>query len=121
MANEQVTGTVIIRLDGRSIRTKKGATLKTGGIKRTPQFADGKLIGFTEEPVAAEVDCTIIHTATTDVTAVNDISDGTLLFECDSGPVYTIRGAFVTEPCEIKDGEGESKVMFAGQPAVQTS
>lgn len=121
MANELVTGTVVIRVDGRSIRSKLGAKLMVGGFERTPQYADGQLIGFTKKPIASQITCTLVHVSTTDVSLLNEIEDSTLTYECDSGAVYTCRGVFLTKPPEISDGDGEVTTEFMGQPAVQTS
>lgn len=121
MANELVTGTTIIRVDGRSIRSKAGSKLQTGGKERTPQYADGQLIGFTAKPVAAMLTCKVVLTNQTDVDALNNTTDSTVLFECDSGNVYTLRGAFLTKPAELTDGEGEADLEFCAQPAVRTS
>ena len=121
MSNELVTGTVVIRIDGRSIRSKAGAKLNLGGFERNPQYADGQLIGFSKKPVSSSCTCTLVHTATSDVEALNNIEDNTLVFECDSGAVYTARGVFLTKPPEISDGDGEVSVEFMGQPAIQTS
>lgn len=119
--NARVTGTVIIRVRGRSIRSKKGATLKFGGVKRNIQYADGQIGGFATEPDAAEVTATLMHTNDTKVDDLNNIEDETLIFECDSGPVYTVRNAFLSSPPELTGGEGDLKVSFMGQSAVQTS
>jgi hypothetical protein len=53
MANELVTGVVIIKVNGRSIRSTDGATLKLGGKTRTGRTADGLIVGFSAMPVAA--------------------------------------------------------------------
>lgn len=96
----------------------EGASLKMGGFQRTPAYADGKMIGFTKKITHAEITATLVHTNTTDLDRLNSIEDNTIIFECDSGPVYSIGGAFSMEPPELTaDGAGV-KVSYAGQPAV---
>lgn len=116
----QVTGVCIIKIDGNTYRTKPGASIKFGGIERKPQYGDGRLIGYAEEPVAAEVSGTLTHTGDTDVQALVDSSNVTLVFQCDSGPNYIVREAFLTTPPTLTGGEGELTVEFTGQPAVQS-
>jgi hypothetical protein len=121
LANVQVTGTVILRVDGKSVRSKPGAKLMFGGVERSEEVADGQIIGYFAKPVASEIAWTMAHTADTDVDAMNRMTDSTIAFECDSGPVYTVRSAFLTKPCELTgDGNGVS-CAAKGQAAVQTS
>ena len=121
MANELVTGIVILRIDGRSIRSKEGAKLDMGGFEREPEYADGQLIGFSRKPVAAMVSATLVHTGVSDLPALNELEDGTLTFECDSGPIFTVNGVFATKPPSITGGKGEVEVEYCGQASIQTS
>lgn len=121
MANVQVTGTVIVRVDGKSVRSKPGAKLMFGGVERSEEVADGQIIGYFSKPVASEVSWTMAHTNDTNIDQINQMIDSTIAFECDSGPVYTVRSAFLTKPCELTgDGSGVACVA-KGQAAVQTS
>ena len=114
---EQVTGVAIVRVDGASLRSKEGAKLVFGGFERTPVYADGVLIGFSAKPTAAMVTATLAHTSSSDLAAIRDTVDATILFETDTGTTYTIRGAFCTKPPELTGGEGDVAVEYAGQPA----
>ncbi len=117
MAAEQVSGSVIIRVNGQSIRSKDGAKLTLGGKERTPQYADGQLIGYSEKPIAAMVTATLAHTSATDLIAIRDMVDVSGIFETDTGVRYSIRGMFCTKPPELTGGEGDVAVEFAGSPA----
>lgn len=122
MANEYVTGVVVLKINGRSIRSQDGASLKLGGKTRTARMADGQIVGFSAMPVPSEVTAELLHTSIADVDAINALEDGTLSFECDSGPVYTVSNAFCTTPPEIKGGENSSvSVSFQGQAAIRSS
>lgn len=114
----QVTGVCIIKMDGGTLRTKEGATINFGGVERTPQLADGRLIGYSEKPAPATISGTLAHTADTDVEALKNASNVTLVFQCDSGPGYLVREAFLTAPPELTGGEGDLSVEFTGQPSV---
>lgn len=121
MANVKVTGTCIIRVDGKSVRSKPGAKIMFGGQERSEEVADGQIIGYFEKPVASQVTWTMAHTSDTNIDQINQMIDSTIAFETDAGPVYTIRSAFLTKPCELTgDGNGVS-CEAKGQAAVQTS
>lgn len=113
----QVTGTVVVRLNGSSLRSEEGATLDIGGFERTERYADHSLLGFSKKPIAAVVSCSIAHTALTDLRAIEESEDVTLIFETDTGVTYTIRNAFCTKPPSMKE-EGKVDLEFKGQPAV---
>lgn len=113
----QVTGSVTIQSDGLSLRTKEGATLIYGGKERTPQYASGRLIGYSEAPIGATVSATLAHTSDTDLAAIARGTNVTLVFQCDSGPQYVVREAFLTSPPELTADGGDVAVEWTGQPA----
>jgi hypothetical protein len=117
---EQVTGTVVVRMDNLSLRSKAGAKLALGGFERSAEYADGAVIGYSERPIAATISCTLVLTSTSDLDAVNSATNVSLLFECDNGITYLVANAFSTKPPEITGGNGEVSVEFAGQPSVRT-
>jgi hypothetical protein len=108
----QVTGKISIRVDGQLIDSLPGATLNTGGVKREAKKGDNGVVGYSEEVVEPMVECTVAHTKSTDLTALNAITDSTITFECDTGTIYYVSGAFLTEPCALSKGEVQLK--FAG-------
>lgn len=116
----QVTGTLILIMDGQSLRTQDGAKLELGGKERTEQYADGVLLGFSEKPVAASVTATMKHTSDTDLQKIADAKNVTLVLIADTGKRYTVRGAFSTKPPTLTGGEGEVEVEFKGQPAIES-
>lgn len=113
----KLTGVIVVKVDGGSLRSKEGATLGFGGTERTPQYADGVLVGFTNKPLGATGSFTIAHGADTDVETLRNAENSTLIFECDSGVNYLINGAFLTVPPELTGGEGDMTLEFMGQPA----
>ena len=115
-----VTGVCILRMDGLSLRSKEGAKLSYGGKERTPQYADGVLVGPSAKPVAATVTASLVHCSDSDLQAIADAENVTILFETDTGKKYTVRAAFSTKPPELTGGEGEVAVEFAGQPAFES-
>ncbi len=116
----QVTGTVVVRKNGRSLRSKANATLVLGGVERTEQYADHGLAGYSQKPLASVITATLIHTAQTDLQDIMDTVDATIIFETDTGKRYTMRNGFCTKPPELTGGEGEVSVEFKGQAAIES-
>lgn len=114
----KVTGVVKVHVNGKLHRSKPGAKLKTGGMKREAVYANGIVCGFTEEPEAAELDCTLVHMSDTDVIELNNATDATLRFETDVGITYLVPNAFTSEPCEVSGG-GDCSLKMMGQAAVE--
>lgn len=114
----QITGIVYVHLNGSLLRSKEGATLMTGGKERTAQVGH-KLFGYSEKIVPAEVSLTIAHTADTSIAELNGYTEGTLVFECDTGVSYLIASAFTTKPVELTAGEGDLTLEMQGDPAIE--
>jgi Phage tail tube protein len=106
----QVTGRIFISLGGQRIRSKEGASLKVGGIKREPAISDAGVDGYHESVTAPEVDCSISHTADTNMKALQDFK-GALTFETDTGRNYTLIDAWCAEPPDLTKGEVKLKFM----------
>jgi hypothetical protein len=101
----QVTGRVFIAINGTRIRSKEGATLDTGGFKRDAQMSDAGVDGFSEAPVAPSVECKINDTADVSLDDLRNFRDGTVIFETDTGKVYTLNSAWIAEPPKLTKGE----------------
>ena len=115
----QNTGRVKVKMDGDVLRSKPGASLQIGGTKREAVPNDQGTVDFKESTAPAEVKCTLVHVATTDLDAIRDYSNGTVQFETDTGVAYTMPNAFCSDIGELKDGEVE--VTFGGDPAFKSS
>jgi len=116
----QVTGTCVIRMNGRSLRSETGATMHLGGKERTARYADHDLLGYSQKPIAAVVSGNLAHTAQTDLQAIADATDVTIIFETDTGVRYTMRNAFSTKPPELTGGEGQVSFEFNGKAMIQS-
>lgn len=101
----QVTGRVFISVGGKRLRSKDGASLKTGGAKREAVVGDDSVHGYQEKLEAPSVSCAISHTADTSLRELHDLTDTTLLFETDTGKVFTLSHAWLMNPPELSKGE----------------
>jgi hypothetical protein len=115
----QVTGTVYLYVNGKSLRSKDGAKLDTGGKERTAQVAGGQVVGFSEKVVPAKIEATLAHMADTKVGDLNGFTDATAVFECDTGVSYLIANAFTAKPVVITGGDGDAAIELQGEPAVE--
>ncbi|MDO8776610.1 MAG: phage tail tube protein [Burkholderiaceae bacterium] len=100
----QVSGRVFISLGGQRIRSKEGASLETGGVKRTASKSDAGVDGFTEEVVEPKVECKINHTAKTKLADLHAFK-GTMTFETDTGRVFTLIDSWSANPPKLEKGE----------------
>lgn len=114
----QKTGRVTIKLNGSPLVSQPGATLQIGGIQRDPDMSDQGQIYYREKIVPATISATLIHTSETDLIALRDFRDGTVNFECDTGRLYVVNGAFTVSVGDLKSGEVEWS--GAGNPADQS-
>lgn len=112
----QVTGILKVYVDGVKYRVKDGS-LNTGGKTRTVEKGSA-VYGFVEEVTESTLDVTLVHMADTDLVQLNTLTNSTLRVETDTGQVYTVQGAWTTEPLELKWG-GEVSLKMNGQPAVK--
>lgn len=115
----QFTGIVFAKMDSETLRVSEGKlSLKFGGVERTPKIADGKVVGYNEKVVPAELKCTCLHGSQTDINKVRNAKSVTLVIQTDTGVTYTMREAFSKDPGEMKGAEGEYDIEFAGPPVV---
>src|SRR5512139_2278698 len=109
----QLIGRVKIESNGQRFRTKKGAKLNIGGIKRVPVVASDGSVHYTEDVMEATCEFTMLHTSADDAIAVHALTGQTINFIGDNGVTYVISDAFSTDPPDITD-EGEAQFKFAG-------
>lgn len=113
----QASGKATIEIDNVALRTKKGAKIDLGGEKRNADATDQALVFFTAENVPAMVEGTIVHMSDTDLIALRDAKNVTINFRTDTGVLYVVSNAFLTEPPTLQNGE--CPVKFAGSAAKQ--
>lgn len=100
----QIAGKVYISINGQRLRSKEGASLDIGGAAREPVISDSGVDGFTEKVAVPKVDCKI---SLTDDIKLKDLQafQGTLVFETDTGRVFTLQDAWRTNPPKLEKGE----------------
>ncbi|MEW4983068.1 MAG: phage tail tube protein [Cycloclasticus sp.] len=109
----QITGKVVIRVDGAVLPTENKATLAGAGVTRTPEAHGGKTY-FSEEETPPSLEATVLITKDTDVFALNKITNATVFFEADTGQQYIMRNAFTTEVVP-HDGSGKTPLKMSAE------
>lgn len=117
MAN--VFGRATIKAGGKALDSNKGASLDVGGTKRTSKMTSRGRAGSSREVMPAKVECSIPMTASVSLTELQALEDVTISFATDVGKVYTIAHADLMDPPVIDDQNGDVKLVFEGDPAVE--
>lgn len=113
----QRTGKVFIRIDGTLYESAMGAALKNAmGVER-PAAIGTDVFGYTEKAVAPEVTAKFSHSNGLSLQSLANITNGTLTFECDSGPTFILRNAWYSTGMELTGGEGWLSVTFLAKSA----
>jgi hypothetical protein len=115
-----LTGQITVKVDGETLFSKSGqATFSFGGKELTAQYADNRLIGFTQKPVGAVVSGSLQHMSDTDFRALAEHDNVSIVIETDTGKSYLIQGASATKPPELSGENGDVSFEYMGQPAVE--
>lgn len=101
----QVAGKAFVTINGKRLRSKEGASLETGGIEREAAISDSGVDGFMEKNTAPKVDCKVSLTDDVRLADIQNFKDGTLIFETDTGRVYTLTNAWCAKPPKLEKGE----------------
>jgi hypothetical protein len=109
----QITGKATVYVDGTKMEMERGAKAHPGGISRAFERHHGRTYALESE-AAPSVEGNILHTKDTDVLALGAIDNATVIFECDTGQKYVMRGASIENPIDIDGGSGKSPVKFVG-------
>lgn len=109
----QLTGKATVYVDGVKMEMERGAKANPGGISRDFERHHGRTYALEKE-VPPSVEGNILHTKDTDVLALSAIDNATVIFECDTGQKYVMRGASVENPIDIDGGGGKSPLKLVG-------
>ncbi|MEW6647189.1 MAG: phage tail tube protein [Pseudomonadota bacterium] len=112
--SKKLTGRAEVFVDGKKLEMENGATLNPGGYTRSPERHGGDTY-YTEDEIAPSVDGVLLHTADADLISLSNITGATLMFHCDTGQKYMLRGAFVTEPVALDAKAGKAPIKFAAR------
>lgn len=92
-------GKAEVKVDGQTLLVDENSKLMTGGTKRNVVKGNG-VYGYAEETMEASVDLNVFIDANTDLDAINNMTDVTVMFQCDSGQTYVLPHAWLESPVE---------------------
>lgn len=90
-------GKAKVMADGQELLVNDKSKLTLAGFKNHT-VKGPRVYGFAQEAMEAQVDMTIFVDANTDLDAINNMTDVTILFQCDSGQNYVLPHAWLCDP-----------------------
>lgn len=111
-------GKATIRLDGRELIKKQDSTFSPGGVNRNV-VKGNEVYGFAEEAMEASVELNHFINRDTDIDAINNADDITVLVELDSGQQYVLAHAWLEAPLSIGEATdgGSTSIKFVAPKA----
>jgi hypothetical protein len=103
--SQQRLGKVTIKIRGQKIDSMPGASLSFGGVSRKTVKGSNEILGFSEEPEEATIECTVSLGKGTSVKDL-DFDDATATFECDTGQVYSLANAWSADVLKLSSSDG---------------
>lgn len=107
---KKITGRATVYVDGAQMEMERGATANPGGVSRDFERHNGRTYA-TESEEPPFVEGNIIHTKDTDVQALSAINNATVIFKCDTGQKWVMRGAAIESPVGI---QAKSPIKLVG-------
>ena len=99
-------GKAFIKMDGNALESLPGASFEMGGVNRAPVIGGNKVLGYSEEPVPAKVECQISLAKGIKLEEFRQATDVTVTFQTDTGQTYQLKNAWLAEPPKSTQGEG---------------
>ena len=100
-----LSNNAIIKLDGVTLRCKPGASVDTGGTTSEEMVDAAGNVDFMETRVAGGAEAVIHADADTDIAFLKAFRGTATVEFLDSGKVFTIGGARITNNLVISGGE----------------
>lgn len=111
-------GKATIKWDGNVLATMPGAKIDIGGDERTTVVGANDVQGYFETPKQSKVECEISVGRETRLDQLRGIDNATIVFECDTGQIYVVRGGWLINTPEMTASEGgRVPLTFEGPPA----
>lgn len=106
-----VLGEVVIRVNNKQIKSKKGCVLNAAGFNTTEHPGPGRSWGVSREYVPPTVQVPIAAAEDVDVMEINAIQGATLVWEGDNGIGYLLTNVSPQAPATLSDS-GDINVTF---------
>lgn len=116
--NRPVGGTLYWSVNGKQFDLTGEFTIRKGGVKRTAvPGLSGKGVGFTEETVDGEIDCTFATVPAMRMTDIEAIKKASAQLECANGRKYITDTLYYMEGDPMDPTKGTWKCKFGCEGA----
>jgi len=115
----QRTGKVYIIIDGASMESMDGAKMTNWEGLERDAVTGTSVFGYMEKAAVPTIDCEFAHGPLIDMGAISNITDSTILFVCDSGPIYALNHAWKSKGSELTGGQGKVGFQFQAKQGLQ--
>ena len=110
-------GIVKVKIDGKLLNSKPGASIDIGGATRSAVEADQPGF-FSESQKPSRIECDMVVDKDFSADELRRAEDITATFEADTGQTWVVNHAYVVDPPVITGGNnGGTKVVIEGPPA----
>lgn len=107
-------GTAYLSVDGVNVALVGDFEWEPGAIKRETKTGMDGVHGFTESPNPGSISATIRDLQGVSVTALNNLTNVTVVCELNSGKTVVGRNMWTTEPQRVKSNEATFEIKFEG-------
>ncbi len=120
MANpNQRLGKAFISIDGTLYETMTGATLENiTGVTRE-EVSGASVFGYAEKAVAPKITCKFAHSSGMSLTLLANVTNSTVQFACDDGPVYGLNSAWSNAVKLTASSDGGVECEFYGKTCTE--
>jgi hypothetical protein len=106
-----------LQINGRTYPTKGAWTVDLGGVMREAIVGADRVHGYKETPKVAFIEGALSATDETDLKALKDTTDATVVLELRDGTAVVLRGAWAAGEFQRTTEESEIAARFEGVEA----
>jgi len=113
MADNKITGTAIVKVDGDELETlDDGVTVDIGGVERPAKKGSGKVSGYQEKVTEPTLEVKVHHKKNTSLAYFNNITDATIEVVFDTGVQFIYQQAWTADSAKADASAGEVSLKF---------
>jgi hypothetical protein len=114
MPNRRVGGIIAFKVNGQIFQAKGPFTYNIGVPKKEAVIGADGIHGFKEVPIVPFIEGTVTDDDETDLQALRETRDATVVLELANGKVISVFEAFEASDGDGSSEEGELQVRFEG-------
>ena len=110
----RVAGTCYITVDGQELSLSGNLSIPVNTVIREPVLGSGRVVGFSETPVQPQITGDFVVEPETDLRALAEGEDMTVVARLANGMIYTLSGAFLGPQADFSPEDGTVSLTFQG-------